>query len=192
MWSTIRYESRIRFVRHKTNLFEVRICSHDTVRIHGFAKRIHVFTNLLYNSRILNQNTYFVIYALLPFLTTLEIVFLFFNAYIKSIISCLINLFYFKSCFIFIYLKNLRNIFICWKFPVFVIQYSWISNFTILFKWSHIKYLVFSFVVRFCILSGYSEKIFFFIIDFIALFVPTVKIHTLLATLITLLKFIRI
>jgi hypothetical protein len=28
---------------------------HDTVRIHGFAKRIHVFTNLLYESRNLSK-----------------------------------------------------------------------------------------------------------------------------------------
>ncbi len=48
-----RYESRIRSVGYQSNLFGVRICSHDTVRIHGFAKRIHVFTNLLYDSRIL-------------------------------------------------------------------------------------------------------------------------------------------
>ena len=40
--------------RIKTNLLEVRIRSHDTVRIHGFAKQIHVFTNLLYESRILS------------------------------------------------------------------------------------------------------------------------------------------
>ncbi len=44
---------RIPFIRHKSNLFGVRIRSHDTVRIHGFAKRIHVFMNLLYDSRIL-------------------------------------------------------------------------------------------------------------------------------------------
>ncbi len=35
----------------------IRIRSHDTVRIHGFAKRIHVFTNLLYESRILSFKT---------------------------------------------------------------------------------------------------------------------------------------
>ncbi len=42
-WSTIRNESG--FV------------THDTVQIHGFAKRIHVFTNLLYESRNLNLFT---------------------------------------------------------------------------------------------------------------------------------------
>ncbi len=48
MWSTIRYESRIRCVRHKTNLFGVRIRDHETKRIHGFAKQIHVsYTNLI-------------------------------------------------------------------------------------------------------------------------------------------------
>ncbi len=45
---------RICFVRHESNLFEVRIHYHDTKRIHGFAKRTHIFTNLLYNSRILS------------------------------------------------------------------------------------------------------------------------------------------
>ncbi len=55
-WSTIRYKSRISFVRHKLKLFGVRICDHKTKQIHGFAKRIHVFTNLLYDSRILNRN----------------------------------------------------------------------------------------------------------------------------------------
>ncbi len=38
---------RIRFVRHELNLFGVRICDYET-------KRIHVFTNLLYDSRILS------------------------------------------------------------------------------------------------------------------------------------------
>jgi hypothetical protein len=40
---------------YKTNLFWVRIHDHDTKRIHGFAKWIHVFTNLLYDSRILTK-----------------------------------------------------------------------------------------------------------------------------------------
>jgi hypothetical protein len=48
----------IRQSRYETNLFGVRIHDHDTKRIHGFAKRIHVFTNLLYDSRILMFNTY--------------------------------------------------------------------------------------------------------------------------------------
>ncbi len=48
-WTTIRYESGIRIIRYKSNLFEVRIHTHDTVRI-------HVFTNLLYDSRILTKN----------------------------------------------------------------------------------------------------------------------------------------
>jgi hypothetical protein len=38
-------------VRHESNLFGFRIRDHDIKRIHGFAKRIHVFTNLLYDSR---------------------------------------------------------------------------------------------------------------------------------------------
>ncbi len=63
-WTTIRYESGIRIVRYESNLFEVRICTHDTVRIHGFAKRIHVFTNLLYDSRILNWTTIYLIQIL--------------------------------------------------------------------------------------------------------------------------------
>jgi hypothetical protein len=46
-------ESRIRIVGYESNLFGVRICGHDTVRIHGFAKWIHVFMNLLYDSCIL-------------------------------------------------------------------------------------------------------------------------------------------
>ncbi len=50
-WSMIRYKSRICFVRHVLNLFGVRICDHDTIWI-------HVFMNLLYNSRNLNQNTF--------------------------------------------------------------------------------------------------------------------------------------
>jgi hypothetical protein len=46
-WSTIRNESfqvRIRDPRYESNLFKS-----------GFAKRIHVFTNLLYDSRILRK-----------------------------------------------------------------------------------------------------------------------------------------
>jgi hypothetical protein len=65
-WSTIRYESRIRFVRHETNLFEVRIRIHNTVRIHGFAKRIHVLTNLLYDSRILKLYASHLYYYFFP------------------------------------------------------------------------------------------------------------------------------
>jgi hypothetical protein len=53
------HESRIHIVRHGSNLFGVRIRDHDTIRIHGFAKRIHVFTILLYNSLILKTNTFF-------------------------------------------------------------------------------------------------------------------------------------
>ncbi len=48
-WSTIGYKSRIRFIRHGSNLFGERICDHDTIGI-------HVFTNLLYNSRNLTKN----------------------------------------------------------------------------------------------------------------------------------------
>jgi hypothetical protein len=44
---------RICIVKHESNLFGVRICDHETIQIHGFAKRIHVFMNLLYDSRIL-------------------------------------------------------------------------------------------------------------------------------------------
>ncbi len=47
---------RICFVEPETNLFGVRICDNYTKWIHGFAKRIHVFTNLLYDSRILRYN----------------------------------------------------------------------------------------------------------------------------------------
>jgi hypothetical protein len=51
---------RICIVRHKSNLFGVRICDHETIRIHGFAKQIHIFTNLLYtipaSLRILHKN----------------------------------------------------------------------------------------------------------------------------------------
>jgi hypothetical protein len=54
-WFTIRNESG--FVNHETNLFGVRIRDYDTKRIHGFAKRILVFTNLLYDSRILRNFT---------------------------------------------------------------------------------------------------------------------------------------
>jgi hypothetical protein len=41
-WTTIRYKSGVCIVRYKSflNLFEVRICTHNTVRIHGFVKRI--------------------------------------------------------------------------------------------------------------------------------------------------------
>ncbi len=42
------YESRICIVRYKFNLFEVRIRSHNMVQINGFAKRVRVFKNLLY------------------------------------------------------------------------------------------------------------------------------------------------
>jgi hypothetical protein len=41
---------RIRQSRNETNLFGVRIRDYNT-------KRIHVFTNLLYESRILKKNT---------------------------------------------------------------------------------------------------------------------------------------
>jgi hypothetical protein len=51
------HESRIHIVRHGSNLFGVRICDHDTIRIHGFAKRIHVFNILLYDFRILISYT---------------------------------------------------------------------------------------------------------------------------------------
>jgi hypothetical protein len=47
LWSWIRQS------RNETNLFGVRIRDYNTKQIHGFAKRIHVFTNLLYDSRIL-------------------------------------------------------------------------------------------------------------------------------------------
>ena len=47
---------RIRQSRNETNLFGVRIRDYNTKRIHGFAKRIHVFTNLLYESRILSAS----------------------------------------------------------------------------------------------------------------------------------------
>ncbi len=57
-WTTIQYESRIGFVRHRSNLFGVRICDHDTIQTHGFMKKIHVFTNLLYDSRTLNVDTF--------------------------------------------------------------------------------------------------------------------------------------
>ena len=43
----------IRFIRHKSNLFGVSIRDYETKWIHGFAKQIHVFTNLLYDYRIL-------------------------------------------------------------------------------------------------------------------------------------------
>ena len=43
---------------NETNLFGVRICAHDTKQIPGFAKGIHVFTNLLFNSRILIKITW--------------------------------------------------------------------------------------------------------------------------------------
>jgi hypothetical protein len=49
--------------RFETNLLKSGFVIHDTIRIFlspdswpGFAKRIHVFTNLLYESRILNYN----------------------------------------------------------------------------------------------------------------------------------------
>ena len=42
---------RIRDPRYETNLFGVRIHDYDT-------KRIHVFTNLLYDSRILTKNPF--------------------------------------------------------------------------------------------------------------------------------------
>jgi hypothetical protein len=51
-----RYESRIRSVGYQSNLFGVRICSHDTVRIHGFAKRIHVFISITFGGAIEKQD----------------------------------------------------------------------------------------------------------------------------------------
>ena len=47
---------RIRQSRNETNLLKSGFVIHDTVRIHGFAKRIRVFTNLLYESRNLIIN----------------------------------------------------------------------------------------------------------------------------------------
>ena len=55
---TIRNESfkvRIRDPRYDTNLFKPGFVTYESIRIHGFAKRIHVFTNLLYESRILSN-----------------------------------------------------------------------------------------------------------------------------------------
>jgi hypothetical protein len=51
------------WLRYETNLFGVRIRDYDTKQIHGFAKRIHVFTNLLYDSRILNLTPLFIFRA---------------------------------------------------------------------------------------------------------------------------------
>ncbi len=50
--------SRIRQPWNETYLFGVRIPAHDTKQIPGFAKGIHVFTNLLYDSRILIKITW--------------------------------------------------------------------------------------------------------------------------------------
>ena len=50
---------RIRDSRYETNLLKSGFVIHDTVWIHGFAKRIHVFTNLLYESRILTRTPLF-------------------------------------------------------------------------------------------------------------------------------------
>ena len=55
---TIRNESfkvRICDLRIDTNLFKSGFVTYESIRIHGFAKRIHVFTNLLYESRILKK-----------------------------------------------------------------------------------------------------------------------------------------
>jgi hypothetical protein len=50
-----RFESlRIGLANPDSQICAVRIRDYDTKRIHGFAKRIHVFTNLLYYSRILS------------------------------------------------------------------------------------------------------------------------------------------
>jgi hypothetical protein len=46
--------SRICQSRNEANLFGVRIRDYNTKWMHGFAKRIHVFTNLLYDFRILH------------------------------------------------------------------------------------------------------------------------------------------
>ncbi len=41
--------------RYELNLFKSGFVTYESIRIHGFAKRIHVFTNLLYESRILTN-----------------------------------------------------------------------------------------------------------------------------------------
>ncbi len=51
--NTIRIQDLL--VRHGSNLLGLRIRDHNTIQIHGFAKPIHVFTNLLYDSRILSK-----------------------------------------------------------------------------------------------------------------------------------------
>jgi hypothetical protein len=40
---------------HRSNLFGARMCGHHTVRIHGFAKRIHMYTIPSYHSCNLNK-----------------------------------------------------------------------------------------------------------------------------------------
>ncbi len=47
------------------NLFKSGFVIHDTVRIHGFTKQIHVFTNLLYESR--NLTFYIVVFHIAEF-----------------------------------------------------------------------------------------------------------------------------
>jgi hypothetical protein len=59
-WSTIRNESfRVRICdpRYESNLFKSVFMTYESIRIHGFAKRIHVFMNILYDSRILTSFT---------------------------------------------------------------------------------------------------------------------------------------
>jgi hypothetical protein len=59
-WS--RYEPNLfksGFVIHDTSLFKSGFVTYKSIRIHGFAKQFHVFTNLLYKSRILIFFTFF-------------------------------------------------------------------------------------------------------------------------------------
>ena len=59
------FKVRIRDPRYDTNLFKSGFVTYESIRIHGFAKQIHVFTNLLYESRILINLSSILLYFVL-------------------------------------------------------------------------------------------------------------------------------
>ncbi len=44
--------------RYKSNFFKSGFVTYESIRIHGFAKQIHVFTNLLYEYCILSLESF--------------------------------------------------------------------------------------------------------------------------------------
>jgi len=100
-WSTIRNESfqvRILDPRYESNLFKSGFVTYESIRIHGFAKRIHVFTNLLYDSRILNI---FPLWTSIKFSLSLCYIFLFSMLIFFMLLTSIIRNNAYNNCRIF-------------------------------------------------------------------------------------------